>query len=298
MRWPLGLFLVLGAVACSSEDPAGAGLTPGPAGTSPPTAPAGGGDGAAPSLDGGGQTAADGAALDAAVVTTLRPGDQTLSLTVAGKARTALVHAPASVGARPIPLVLALHGNGDTAQNFVKTSGLLAASDADGFVLVAPQGVRQTITFGGQTIPDVSWDGYRSAGEGSIDLPLFDELRTRLLATGAIDTKKIVVYGYSQGGYASFRWALEASAALSCSAVIAAANPFGGGGRIGQMARKLPFALQIGSRDPAAANAAATSAALKQAGHSVSYVEVPNAGHVPIPGDARAPLTFCLGQQL
>ena len=243
---------------------------------------------------------ADGAvsSADGAVSTTLAPGDTTVTLMVAGRSRQVFVHAPPQVGSRPLPLVLALHGNGDTFQNFVRTSKLSANADTDGYVLVAPAGIQQTIVVGGQTVPNVSWDAYRSTGEGNIDLPLFEELRSRYLATGAIDPKKVVVYGYSQGGFASFRWALEASAKISCSAVISSANPFGGGGRISDMNRKVAFALQMGSNDAAAANARSTKTALEQAGHPVSFVEVAGAGHSPLPGDARAPLTFCLAQTL
>lgn len=262
-------------------------------------------DGAVVSADGAvvtpladGATPAPTSTADAAVPTTLPAGDAKVKLTVAGRERDVFVHAPPQVGSRPLPLVIALHGNGDDNENFVRTSRLLANADTDGYVLVAPRGIVQTIVVGGQTVPNVAWDAYRSTTEGNIDLPLFEALRTRYLATGAIDPKKVVVYGYSQGGYASFRWALEAAPKISCSIVIGAANPFGGGGRIGEMTRKVAFALQIGSNDSAAANARSTKTALEGAGHPVSFVEVAGAGHSPLPGDPRAPLTYCLGQSL
>ncbi len=232
------------------------------------------------------------------MVTTLKAGDSVLTLTVGGAARTVYVHVPPQVGTKALPLVFALHGNGDTAQNFWITSRLKSFADSDGFVLIAPEGIMRTIAYLGNTIPNVAWDGYQSTAEGNIDLALFAKLRTDLLATGAIDAKRVSVYGYSQGGYASFRYAMEAAGDLSCAAVIAAANPFGGTGRLNLFARKIPVALQIGSADAAAANARATRDGLTGAGHPVQYNEIAGAGHVPLPGDAKAPLTYCLGMTL
>src|SRR5688572_33240025 len=43
---------------------------------------------------------------------TLAPGDQTLTIQINGTDRSVLIHVPSGGG--PMPLVLALHGNGDT----------------------------------------------------------------------------------------------------------------------------------------------------------------------------------------
>jgi polyhydroxybutyrate depolymerase len=209
-----------------------------------------------------------------------------------------LVHVPAAVAGKAVPLVLALHGNGDTASNFVLTSGLKQASDTDGFVLAAPQGISQTFTFGGQTISGVDWDAYRPANGGNIDLPLLDAVRTQLGASSSIDAHHVMVYGYSQGGYMSFRYGMEAAASLSCSAVLAAADPLPGFGLMTKAARKIPVALQIGDQDFAIQGARQTHTELTQNGNPVSYVEVPGAGHVPIPGNPLAPLDWCRGQTL
>src|SRR5579871_261229 len=72
----------------------------------------GGRDGRAPHADGASESGAPGA---------LVPGTTTLMFNVAGQARTVLLHVPAQVTQGPVPLVLALHGDGDQAQNFVTT---------------------------------------------------------------------------------------------------------------------------------------------------------------------------------
>lgn len=229
----------------------------------------------------------------------LTPGTSTRSYTVAGKNRSVLVVVPELASSQPVPLVIALHGNGDTSSNFIQTSGLAGFANSRGFILAAPQGITQTITVGSQTVPNVSWDAYRTTAEGNIDLPLLDVIRAELVASGSVDAQRIFPYGYSQGGYMSFRSAMESAAVLSCGAVLAAADPFGGGGGLIQSAtRKIPISIQIGTKDWTIDMARATRDALQQGGFPVDYHEIQGAGHVPLPGDAAVPLDYCLSQAL
>jgi poly(3-hydroxybutyrate) depolymerase len=224
----------------------------------------------------------------------LTAGDRTLTKTVAGLPRTIPVHVPTSITQRKLPVVLALHGNGDQATNFIATSGLLQLADSVGFVLVAPQGVSRAISVGGQTTPPLSWDAYNARAQNA-DVQLFDALLDELVASGSVDTKKIVVYGYSQGGYASVRYGREGAARLACAAVIAAADA---GGVPTAFPRKLPFSIQIGSTDGARNGAASLAQSLQNAGHPVDFHEIAGAGHSPLPGPARAPLDDCLARAL
>jgi polyhydroxybutyrate depolymerase len=218
---------------------------------------------------------------------------------VAGKSRSVRLVVPEVAGSQKVPLVIALHGNGDTAANFIQTSGLTGFANLRGFILAAPQGITQTIKVGSQTVPDVSWDAYRTTAEGNIDLPLLNAIRADLVASGSVDTQRIFPYGYSQGGYMSFRSAMESAAVLSCGAVIAAADPFGGsGGLIQNAARKIPISIQIGTKDWAIDMARSTKTALEQGGFPLDYHEIEGAGHVPLPGDAAVPLDYCLSQAL
>ena len=230
----------------------------------------------------------------------LTPGDSTLTINAGGQSRSVLLHVPAAVTGHQIPLVVALHGDGDTNSNFVTgTTTLKAKSDALGFVLAAPQGITRNVTADGQTIPNVDWDPYNDPPD-NIDLALLDALEAQLAATGSIDPKNESVYGYSQGGFMSFRWAIEASAKLSCSAVLAAGDPYGGGrsGFVASAARKIPFSIQIGTSDSLLSTARAAKTELTANGNPLDYHEINGAGHVPVPGDFAAPLTYCLGQHL
>lgn len=223
----------------------------------------------------------------------LTPGTTTLDRSVAGMMRSAILHVPAAVSAGPLPLVIALHGNGDTNANFVAATRLKAIADATPFVLVAPQGIPQQL-FG----TTLDWDAYRTAAQGNIDLPLLDALRSELAASSSIDGQRVLVFGYSQGGYLSFRYGMEAARSLSCAAVLAAAAPTTDPMLVTGAARKIPVALQIGTLDSALTQARTTRMLLQMNGNPLSYNEIAGAGHVPIPGDLQVPLAFCLGHKL
>lgn len=221
---------------------------------------------------------------------TLQPGDRSISINAGGQTRTVVLHVPSGVATQKLPLILALHGNGDQAQNFMQTSTLSARTDA---IVAAPQGIQRDVSVGGAAAPNVAWDAYNSGAGANIDVALLDTLRAELGKSGSVDPARVYVFGYSQGGYMAFRYAKEASSDLACAAVVAAADP---GGTPKAFARKLPFVLQIGSGDYAIQNARSSKDALMAAGHEVQYNEIAGAGHSPFPGSKEAPLTFCLGK--
>jgi poly(3-hydroxybutyrate) depolymerase len=258
-------------------------------GSPPDLTVTGGGDGA---------MAGDGGAADLASPTAqpLQPGTSTITLSAAGQSRSILLHVPSA--AQPLPLVIALHGNGDTNSNFVAALNLSALSDQDGFVLAAPQGVSQSFSYLGANFQGIDWDAYRKVSEGNIDLPMLDALRAQLVASGSIDVHKILLFGYSQGGYMSFRYGMDAAAALACTVVAAASDPLPGAGLVTGAARKIPVAMQIGTNDSGLANARSTQTELQQNGNPLLYNEIQGAGHVPFPGDPTVPLDWCRGQSL
>ena len=227
----------------------------------------------------------------------LTPGTSTITLTAAGKSRSIILVVPSAVTTQRLPLVIALHGDGDTNSNFIQTSTLQALAASESFVLAAPQGITQNLVVQGQTLPPLDWDPYRDASDGNIDLPMLKALQAQLVATTSIDTKHIVVFGYSQGGYMSFRYGMDASASLACSAVMAAANPLGPT-LTAAAPRKIPVSLQVGTNDSAVTQARTTKTDLTAKGFPLDYHEIAGAGHVPIPGGVTGPLTYCLGQTL
>lgn len=253
----------------------------------------------------GGATGGEGGTTDGGTSTPpppgvgdLTPGKTTLTWNVAGQSRSIVLVVPNAITTQAVPLVIALHGNGDSAANFVATRGLEQLAQSKGFVVAAPQGIVQNITVGAQTVPNVSWDAYRTLGAGNIDLALLEEIQKQLVKPGGqIDTKRVVVFGYSQGGYLSFRYGIDASAKLACAAVVAAASPLGSG-YVANATRKIPYALSIGETDFAISQARSAKAALEAATHPLQYREIAGAGHSPFPGTTAEPLDYCLNQSL
>jgi polyhydroxybutyrate depolymerase len=295
-RWLLGL--VTAATACS--DDVVYVTVPGPSG--------GGGDAGVVVDDAGNVIGPDGAIVPrdgggagsdagANAGQPLPAGASTRTYNAGGRSRSVALFAPSTLTG-PAPLVLLLHGNGDTNANFVAALGMQAKATASGFVFAAPQGVSQSFTYLGQPLSGLSWDPYRSVAEGNIDLPLLDAIRADLGASSTVDPKRIFVFGYSQGGYLAFRYGMDASASLSCAAVIAAANPRPGSGLVASAPRKVPVVLQIGTNDSAVSAARSTRTELQNAGFPVQLNEIAGAGHVPFPGDPNVPLGYCLGQAL
>jgi predicted esterase len=212
---------------------------------------------------------------------TLVPGTTTRQFSIAGQQRQAIIVVPPQAASKPVPLVIALHGNGDSSSIFVQTSGLAALAVQRGFVLAAPQGIGRDLTIGAQTIT-VDWDAYQSTAQGNIDLPLLDAIVAELVATNSIDVKRISTYGYSQGGYLSFRYGIDRSTSLACAAVIAAANPLGSQ-LTAAASRKIPFSMQIGTNDFGIAQARSTRNDLQAKSFPLEYREIQGAGHSPCP---------------
>jgi polyhydroxybutyrate depolymerase len=72
---------------------------------------------------------------------------QTITLTLNGLTRRALVHVPSSHdGKSLLPLVFMFHGNGGTPEGVVKEMGWVAKSDAEKFIIVFPEGTRPDMT--------------------------------------------------------------------------------------------------------------------------------------------------------
>src|SRR5262249_45358793 len=76
------------------------------------------------------------------LLASVTPGDSAAHLAVDGRERQFLLHVPPGyTGAHPVPLVLDLHGWSSNAAQQKGISGMVAVSDAEGFVLAHPDGL-------------------------------------------------------------------------------------------------------------------------------------------------------------
>jgi len=150
------------------------------------------------------------------------PGDFDLTLQAGSRTRTFRVHLPPGFAERgPLPVLLAFHGGGGSAQGFQKYAGLDAVADRESFLVVYPDGSgklgRRLLTWnaGGccgsaqrDHVDDVAF-AVRVLGDLARDLPLD---RTRVYATG-----------HSNGAMMAYRLAAEAAERIAAIAPVAGA---------------------------------------------------------------------------
>lgn len=104
------------------------------------------------------------------------------------------VHVPASLPARPVPLLVVLHGCLQGAADFARMSGFSEAADRNGFVVLYPE---QTTTAN----PARCWNWFepahqKRAGEAAAIVAMIDSVgRLR-----PIDSARVYLAGHSAGG--------------------------------------------------------------------------------------------------
>lgn len=125
-----------------------------------------------------------------------RAGDRELSLASGGRERTAVVHLPPDYDpARPSAVVLDFHGHGGNARSAQHRHGFDALSDADGVLIVYPQGLPQLDGLNGWST------GARGRDGGDIDDVAFtDDLLALIDAEFCVDADRVFVTGHSNGG--------------------------------------------------------------------------------------------------
>ena len=144
-----------------------------------------------------------------------------MTWTVDGVERVALVCAPASVGAKPLPLVFVFHGHGGTMQT--ASQGLRIHAQWPEAIVVYPQGLRtvssvdpQGLRFGWQT-----HDGQN----GNRDLKFFDAMLAGLRQKYAIDDQRIYSTGFSNGAVFSYLLWAERGKTLAAFGICAGRVP-------------------------------------------------------------------------
>jgi polyhydroxybutyrate depolymerase len=150
------------------------------------------------------------------------PGDFDLALQVGSRSRSYRVHLPPGFSQHErLPVLLAFHGGGGSAQGFQKYAGLDAVSDREVFVVVYPDGTgrlgRRLLTWnaGGccgvareDRVDDVGF-ALRVLADLARDLPLD---RTRVYATG-----------HSNGAMMAYRLGAEQADRIAAIAPVAGA---------------------------------------------------------------------------
>ena len=139
-----------------------------------------------------------------------------------GRTRTHHVYAASSLRGTGIParlLVVALHGGGGTGQQFERDTGLDGWAEANGAVVVYPDG-----TGGGSDGSTFrTWNGGGCCGVAASqrvdDVEYVRLLIEQLRAEYTIDPGHVVAVGYANGGMLAYRLACELSASISAIGV-------------------------------------------------------------------------------
>jgi polyhydroxybutyrate depolymerase len=158
--------------------------------------------------DGGAATTSDGASPPAAVA-----GVQEGSLTVDGRERSYRLYVPASLPSGETALVIAMHGGLGSPDQFAANSRFDEAAEANGFLVVYPEGIGRT------------WNGGACCGQAARedvdDVAFISALIDLLEAQFEVDPNRIFATGHSNGGIMSFRLACELSHKIAAIAPVA-----------------------------------------------------------------------------
>ena len=199
------------------------------------------------------------------------PGDFTLTY----QQRDYRLIVPSSYATtRPMPLLLAFHGSGDTADNFadaLDAGGWLAAAEQAGVILVVPETKSPF-----QSFPVWSGDPNNDIPDMQAELAeVVDLLRQGVFTRYDVDTAQTHALGFSDGGL------FTAAVALG-EPLFATHSIWGygwGAAYVTPPSRAGPVSLVCGTSDRFFAGASASQAFLDQQGHEVDWQPLQGVGH-------------------
>jgi polyhydroxybutyrate depolymerase len=140
----------------------------------------------------------------------LTPGDHTLTLATPEGQRQVFLHAPPGAY-KPRPLVIALHGAGETGNDFADDTGFSRLADREGFLVAYPSAGS----------PNAFWNMSGQVAGGSDDVEALERSLDQLEAAVCVDRARVFVTGVSNGGGMTARLACELSERLAGAASVA-----------------------------------------------------------------------------
>jgi len=134
------------------------------------------------------------------------------SIASGGLERIYLVHVPSSYRkGTPTPLVIAFHGGGGDGEGMERLTHINDVSDSAGFIAVYPDGIER------------NWnDGRPEINPGVDDVGFVRDLLKQLESDYSIDAKRVYATGISNGGFMSYRLALDLDGTFAAVAPVGA----------------------------------------------------------------------------
>jgi polyhydroxybutyrate depolymerase len=143
--------------------------------------------------------------------------DRILLVTHQGVARSSIVYVPQPAKPGPRPLVIVLHGLGNTGAHFRPWSHFDRAAERAGFVVAYPDAIDRRWNYGPAVDGSEPKIGNILVDDVGFIKALIDDLVTNKIA----DPRRIYVAGMSRGGMLAMRLACEMSERIAGIAVIA-----------------------------------------------------------------------------
>jgi poly(3-hydroxybutyrate) depolymerase len=219
-------------------------------------------------------------------------GEFTLDIEVDGITRDYSLYVPDSATAAmedgPVPVLIALHGAGDTGASFIHAIGMTGTADANGFVLVGPEGYNH----GWFVETAEGWPG-TDGNDNSFynDLAFMQMLLDETGASYHIDPDRVYAVGHSRGaGFTGMTATLSGGtntvlgpyeSPFAAYGVNAGYDAFGGGVDLSLASPKRPIWVIHGTSDTNVPYDMGESFAdaLDAAGWDVTFTPVSGAGH-------------------
>lgn len=150
------------------------------------------------------------------------PGEYEQTITVDGKERHYLLHVPKGYdAAKPIPLLIMLHGRGGDGKEFAERTGMNEKADKEGFAVAYPSATKW---FDRKDLS--AWDaanGLVPPGGRANDLDFLRKVIDRSQSQLTIDPKRIFMIGHSSGGMMTYLAASEMSDKLAAVGIVSSA---------------------------------------------------------------------------
>ena len=129
-----------------------------------------------------------------------------------GQSRTYYLHTPqSSLFARPLPLVVALHGSGMQGKEMASKTAFNQLADRENFIVAYPDALQKRWNISGRTSED--------------NVAFVHHLISQVQQVRPIDSRRIYVVGLSSGGFLAQKLACEKPDQIAAVATVAASLP-------------------------------------------------------------------------
>lgn len=142
---------------------------------------------------------------------------------VGGEARSYIVHVPDDARpGKPLPVVVMLHGAGGDGERARLASGFDNYADANGFIVVYPNGTKAGTVSG-----EFSWNAGACCGvpqrTGVDDVSFIAAVLDEVAAQHPVDPSRVYLTGFSNGGMLTYRLSCELGERFAGIAIVGGA---------------------------------------------------------------------------